>query len=255
MRAITTLAKLLILNRDLEGFVASIGLLATLLGERWQDVHPHGEDGDFGVRMASLTTLDDLPPVVLPLQYVPLVQHKRHGPIAYRHQMIATGEVGARDGELALDVAAVERALMEVESPTSCQGARTDGRTSRAALTRIRAVCIEQVGYAEALPLEKLPGLVEEALAFLDGVLVKRDPSLVPSPEAPSEGKQAAAESAPRPAIVTRPLSGRIINFSPNARPRRSRRRPPISVETSRRARLCCSSARPSSSSGSLSWN
>ena len=109
--------------------------------------------------------------------------------------MIAAGEASARNGELALDVPAVERALMEVELSDLAR-TRELMTTLRAALARIRTVCIEQVGYGDALPLEKLPVLVDKILAFVDGVLVKRDPSLVlpagpPSaPEAPADERR-----------------------------------------------------------------
>ena len=254
VRLLTTLAKLLILNRDLEGFVASIGLLATLLGDRWQDVHPRGEDGDFGVRMASLTTLDDLPPVVLPLQYVPLVQHKRHGPIAYRHQMIATGEVSARDGELALDVAAVERALMEVELADLAKVARTDGRASGGADAHPRGVHragrLRRGAHAReaARPRRQGAGLPRWRAGQA------RSESRAPRPRRHPSRKEKPPPSPRRGRRSSRVPSPDVSGPSPMRR-RRSPRRRPISVETSRRARLCCSSARPSSSSASLSWN
>src|SRR4051794_18695765 len=40
LRLLTVLAKLLLLNRDLDGFAASIDSMATLLQDRWDVVHP-----------------------------------------------------------------------------------------------------------------------------------------------------------------------------------------------------------------------
>src|SRR5882757_10846549 len=96
VRLLALLAKLLILNRDLAGFVGCVGLVDTLLKERWDEVHPRGTDGDFAIRMAALESLDDMPPVVFPLQYLPLINHRRLGPLTYRAWMIATGEAKPR---------------------------------------------------------------------------------------------------------------------------------------------------------------
>ena len=54
LRLLVILAKLLLLNRDIAGFVRCIELIAALVKERWDEVHPQGMDGDFGIRMAAL---------------------------------------------------------------------------------------------------------------------------------------------------------------------------------------------------------
>ena len=58
--------------------------VAWLLGNRWDEVHPQAERGDFTSRLAQLGTLNDGPVVVLPLQYATLLQTEREGrwPIA-----------------------------------------------------------------------------------------------------------------------------------------------------------------------------
>ena len=42
IRLLVLVAKLLVLNRDLPGFVGCVGLVDALLQERWDDVHPRG---------------------------------------------------------------------------------------------------------------------------------------------------------------------------------------------------------------------
>src|SRR5712671_2110528 len=158
MRLLALLAKLLVLNRDLGGFAACVGLIEALLKERWDHVHPQGTDGDFAGRMAALESLDDMPPVVFPLQYAPLVNHRRLGPLSYRTWMIATGEAKPREGEAVLDPAAIESAMLEAELPELVE-TRGQFQALQAGLRSIRDICVEREGGERAAKLEKLPAL------------------------------------------------------------------------------------------------
>lgn len=190
LRLIAILAKLAVLDGDLAGFAASVEAMATLLSEQWDNLHPRGDDGDFGLRMAVLQSLDDGPPVVLPLQHLALVQSRRHGPISFRSYLVAAGEVKPREEEPVLDRGAVEGAFMEAELPRLVE-TRDRLKTVSDALAGIRATCVAQAGYDQAVSFEKLPPVVERMLALVDGFVVKRDPSAVPKAAAPAE--QAAA--------------------------------------------------------------
>src|SRR3954470_8872686 len=145
IRLLALLAKLLILNRDLAGFAGSIGLIEMLLKQRWDEVHPQGMDGDFAVRMAALESLDDMPPVVFPLQYLPLINHRRLGPLTYRSWMIATGEAKPREGEAILEPSAIESALMETELATLIE-VRSQFHVLQSALQSVRDICVDRVG-------------------------------------------------------------------------------------------------------------
>jgi type VI secretion system protein ImpA len=199
IRLLALLAKLFMLNRDLTGFAGCIGLIDALLKERWDDVHPQGMDGDFGIRMAALESLDDMPPVVFPMQYMPLVNHRRMGPITYRSWMIATGEAKPREGEAILEPAAIETALMEVELPALIE-TRGQFQGLQSALGNLRDICVDRAGADRAAKLERLPDLVGKILKLLEGVVIKRDPSLavaqVDSAEAADGDGAAAAPSA-----------------------------------------------------------
>src|SRR5271170_5501495 len=74
IRLLVLLAKLSILNRDLDRFAAWFVALARLRVDHWDSVHPRGEDHDFSARIAQIFTLDDGPVIVLPLQYAPLAE-------------------------------------------------------------------------------------------------------------------------------------------------------------------------------------
>ena len=99
LRLLGILAKFCILNRDLRGFVACIGAISRLLETHWQDVHPRGEGGDFGLRMVAVEGIDAMPTVVMPLQFLPLVDHQRLGAFSLRNYMIAKGSAAARRRE------------------------------------------------------------------------------------------------------------------------------------------------------------
>ncbi len=177
IRLLTLLAKFLVLNRDLSGFSNCVAAIAALLEERWEDVHPRGDGGDFALRMVVLQSLDDPPTVILPLQHVPLATSRRFGTITYRSYMVATGEVKGPDGEEeAPDVSAVEAALMDVEI-ASLVRMRDDTKTLHDALTKIRAICVERVGYDEAVSFDRLAPLAAKMLAFLNTAVGRRDPT------------------------------------------------------------------------------
>src|SRR5262249_34194466 len=113
LRLLGILGKFCILNRDLNGFIACTRAIATLLEARWDDVHPRGEEGDFGLRQVAVEGLDSLPTVIMPLQFLPLVEHERLGSFVYRNYMIAKGEVQPREEETPADLASVEQILNE----------------------------------------------------------------------------------------------------------------------------------------------
>ena len=140
-------------------------MVDALLQERWDDVHPRGVDGDFAIRMAALESLDDMPPVIFPLQYLPLTNHRRLGPVSYRSWMIANGEAKPREGEEPFWIGRRSRSAPDRD------GAVRAGRNARpfpgvaGGASRISAtVCMDRAGGDRAAKLERLPGLVEQDL-------------------------------------------------------------------------------------------
>jgi type VI secretion system protein ImpA len=196
LRLLAIAAKLMILNRDLAGFSAAVVATAALVHERWDDVHPRGEDGDFTLRTIAVQSLDEAATVVLPLQAVPLVQSRRLGAISFRSHLVAAGEAKARDGEAPVDRAGVDAALDETDL-----AALVDLRgllaATRQAMAGIAADFVSPPGgepgsgQAYAVSFERLAPVTARMMALLDGAIVKRDPTAVPAPE---PGAAAAAE-------------------------------------------------------------
>ena len=175
-RLLVILAKLLVLNRDLAGFIGCLGLIDGVLKQHWDDVHPQAFEGDFGIRTAALESLDDMPTVVLPLQYTPLINHRRLGSISYRSWMIATGETKPREGEEIVEAAAIQSALTEEELPVLIER-RAQFHAMSAALANIRETCVDRVGADRAAKLERLPALAEKIAALFESVIAARDPT------------------------------------------------------------------------------
>lgn len=205
LRLLVIVTKLLVLNRDLGAFVRAIELVAALLKDRWDEVHPQGMDGDFGIRMAALESLDDMPPVVFPLQYLPLINHRRLGPVTFRNWMIATGEAKPREGEEIFAPAALETALME-EDLTALIEQRDRFQALQSALESIRETCVDRIGAEHSVKLERLPALAGRILVLLDGIATRRDPSLasvVPDAAGVTPGAAETASSVPAGAVAS----------------------------------------------------
>jgi type VI secretion system protein ImpA len=177
LRLLTVMTKLLCLNRDLAGISGALGAISTLLDQRWDDVHPRAEEGDFSLRMATLASLDDLPTVVIPLQYVSLASHQRSGDVTYRGWAIASGELKARDGEDTPDLTTVNRILAEVELSRLVE-TRGHFATIQSALGGLGRTCAERADAAYSVSLERLSGQVAKILKLLEGAVIARDPSL-----------------------------------------------------------------------------
>lgn len=176
LRLVVLLAKFRILDRDLSGFIQSIEALALLLEQHWEAVHPRGDGGDFTVRVGIVQSLDDMVPVILPLHYVPLFAHRHAGPVSYRSHLLAEGGAVPRGDEDKLDLAVIKRALGDVELATLIER-RDQFKRLGAALARINAMFVKNVGQAEAVAFQKLAPLVEKIRAMLDAHVVMRDPS------------------------------------------------------------------------------
>lgn len=196
LRLMLAVAKLAILNRDFYGFVREVAGIAFALANFWDEVHPQAERGQFTSRLAQLGTLNDGPVVVLPLQYATLLQSEREGPLAYRAVMVTAGDAKLREGEKLASAGAIERitGTIEIEALADAYAALSRLAADLAAITAITA---ERVDFESAVKFEALTPLVDKMLAFAQGALSRRDPSLAPAPEAPAEEGAGEAPAGP----------------------------------------------------------
>ncbi|MCC8936305.1 type VI secretion system ImpA family N-terminal domain-containing protein [Bradyrhizobium sp. Arg68] len=189
IRLMVTRARLMVLNRDLKGFAVSIAAIAESLDLYWDAVHPRVVDGEMTARQSALAALE-LPTVVFALQYTPLFEARRIGPISYRAWMIANGGAKARDGEPALNLASIVSARGDAE-PAMLEETRGNIRLLKASLSRIRDAFAKQGGSAG---LENLPSLTNNILAFVDPRAAE---SAKPATADGEEPEMASASSQP----------------------------------------------------------
>ena len=195
IRLIVILAKYAILDRKLAEFVDAVELVAELTKTRWDEVNPKGEAGNFALRVAALQALDDRPHVVLPLQNTPLIRHPRSGVVTWRSKTLTDGAEPA-EGESFLDPADLKQAFATVDIAQVLDRRDCFARLV-AALEAIRTCAAKRLGEAEAADLPLVLGLSRDILAFLDAIVVQREPSATPPPPGEAADAALAGDAAP----------------------------------------------------------
>jgi len=191
IRLLVLLAKFAILSRSTADFVTCLQAIANLLETQWDTVHPRAEGGEFVARAAALETLDDIAPMIMPLQYLPLVQSKRAGPIAYRHVMFANGEAQPREGEEAHDRSIIDKAFADAEVETLI-AQRDTIDAIRSALLIIEKTCGTDVR------LPKVIALTNNIFQLLNNAVALHDPSAT----LPNDAAEPATDAQTGPAPV-----------------------------------------------------
>ncbi len=162
IRLLLVQARLLILNKDLGGFALNLAAVAYWLDKFWDAVHPRPQPGD-AARSGAISTLD-LPTVIFPLQYAPLIEARRLGPISYRTWMIATGEVKPRTGEVQVSQGAITEAISAAD-PEVLATARRNIALVKSSLDTIRNAFL---AHGESAGLDKLSTLAATIRGFID---------------------------------------------------------------------------------------
>lgn len=193
IRLLILQARLLILNKDLGGFAVNLAATAYWLDKFWNAVHPRPQPGE-SARSAAISALD-LPTVVFPLQYAPLVEARRHGPISYRSWMIATAEVKPRASEVQLPPAAVTEAI-NMADPEILTAARKNIALVKSSLESIRNAFLAN---RESAGLDKLSTLITAIRAFIDPEASAADASAAADDDTPDLAGAAAGDAGPAP--------------------------------------------------------
>lgn len=191
LRGFVLAGKLCLLNRDIAGFAASLGLIVTYLGDYWEEVYPRAEDGDFIMREVALQGLDENATVALPLQHAPLFLSKRLGPVMFRSQLVASGELRPGEDEQHPDAGGINAALKEAELSdlTAMLGHLS---AIRDAQSRLRAIWSERLGADQAVTFPRLAGLIGQIIAFLEAAIERKAPGAQGTADAPAAGGGAA---------------------------------------------------------------
>lgn len=193
LRGFVLAGKLCLLNRDIAGFAASLGLITGYLRDHWEEIYPRAEDGDFIMREVALQGLDENATVVLPLQHAPVFTSKRLGPVMFRSHLVATGELRAGEDEQHPDAGGIAAALKEAElSDLTAMLGHVAG--IRDALLELRAIWGERLGADQAVTFPRLAGLVGQIVTFLEAAIERKAPGTQGTAlaEAPAAGGGAA---------------------------------------------------------------
>jgi len=163
LRLIVLLAKLSILNRDLNGFAGYLTAICSLLETQWSTVHPRDDDGDFTYRAVTIESLDVLPTVVNPIQFQPLIESRRFGTVTYRAYQTATGEIAATENT-DLDLATIQRIVAETDldalKAISAKFTQLSG-----VIARTKAIWLDKAG--KPLSLGRFAGVVDSIAGWL----------------------------------------------------------------------------------------
>lgn len=195
LRVIVLLAKLRVLDRDLQGFAGLVAVMADLLEQHWADVHPAPIGSDVELRRGVLMALDDMPHTVMPLQAMPLFETRNIGRVSYRNQLVAAGTVAPRDNESVYDAIAIASGLEKADLD-EIRAAHGELVRLEASLRRIAASFSAALGPGQALALPNLLKLTGEQAAWLGAELARRDPrSLEAAPASEPAGSDEAASA------------------------------------------------------------
>src|SRR6478735_2721920 len=175
LRLIVLLAKLSILNRDLNGFAGYLTAICSLLESQWSTVHPRDDDGDFTYRAVTIESLDVLPTVVNPIQFQPLIESRRFGTVTYRAYQTATGEIAA-SGDADLDLATIQRIMAEADLDVL---KAISARFTQLAgiVARTKAIWLDKAG--KPLSLGRFAGVVDSIAGWLHQFVKDRDPTSI----------------------------------------------------------------------------
>ena len=164
VRLLIPLAKLKILQGDIDGFIEAIEATHAVLKAHWSDVHP--ADDFIDLRMALLSTLDDMPTTVLPLQHATLFRSRRAGPITLRKWQLANGDVSPREDEEMVDGGTL---LSEIGAADADEMKAIIEKMERGrdAINGVRTVCISEGDFESAPTYERLPPAFEAIIEMI----------------------------------------------------------------------------------------
>jgi type VI secretion system protein ImpA len=162
IRLLVTRARLFVLNRDIAGFSVTLAAIAEWLEKYWDSVHPRPDGEKLTARRSTIAALD-LPTVIFPLQYAPLFEGRRIGPVMYRAWITATGEVKAREGDGDASAAAISEAIANADPAVL-----SNARKRIALLDRsVQRICSSFAGRGVAV-LDSLPEQLRKMRAWID---------------------------------------------------------------------------------------
>ncbi|SDO26173.1 type VI secretion system protein ImpA [Pseudomonas reinekei] len=153
----------------ISGLAAGLGLIATLLEQHWEHVHPQldaDDDDDPQLRVNIIAGLCDNHGLLRDLRVSPLVESLAVGRFSLRDIDLASGELVGAVGSEVPSLAAIEGAFQEV-GPVALASTATALDDALARTLRIEQLLTERVGIARSVDLSALPMLLERARGWV----------------------------------------------------------------------------------------
>ena len=114
LRLVKILAQACINTKDLAGFEQSLKLMAGLIRNHWETVHPQldsDDDNDPTLRVNIVESLSNYETVILPISQIPLIDEKPLGSFSLRNIHIATGKTVPLDSDSQAGLSEIESAF------------------------------------------------------------------------------------------------------------------------------------------------
>lgn len=194
LRLLVLEARFQALAGQVRGFSECLQIMAALVENHWDAIHPQADDGTFILRQNTLSALDHRTTIILPLEHAPLASDKRIGPVSLRHYRMAKGEVQPRAGESPADLFHVLGALSAEGAAEGAEAAHAAVCAAETALSAIHAKFAEEVGYEHTPSFDGL----HEVLARIRDFIQEARPHLTgtePAEEAESGQARLAADA------------------------------------------------------------
>lgn len=202
LRVAAPLLRALLALHGVAGFAAGSGLIARLLEQRWDSVHPQldpDDDLDPTLRINSLAALADPAGVLRELRDCSFLALPGLGGLSLRMLELASGELPAAPGQSAIAMSSLDAALDDADP---AQLADAAGATAAAldSIVRIEALLVQQVGSAQALNLDALTRPLRRMRDVLAAHLAVPGDAAGQAEAAPADGAAAAPAAGQPPA-------------------------------------------------------
>lgn len=187
LRVAMRLARALLVTEAIPGFRDGLELIARLLAENWDEVHPRldPEDGnDPTLRVNILAELCSPETVLKDLRSAPLARSHALGTVSYRHVALATGELKPVDGPVPKDMAEIKAVFLDCDAEELLATA-VAARECVRLLKQIEDVLGEKVNVSRALDIAPALSLMRNISRFVDERVAER--GLVAAPDSASE--------------------------------------------------------------------
>jgi type VI secretion system protein ImpA len=193
LRVAMQLVKALLVTEGIPGFRDGLELLARLLTEYWDGVHPQldpEDDNDPTPRVNVLSELCGRETLLRDLRSAPLARSQALGTVTYRDVALAIGEVKPVHGATPKSMAEIEAVFLDCDADELLAMAAA-ALTCVHRLAEIEAILGAKVSAARAVDLSPALVLMRGIVKFLQERVSER--GLIIEPEAASGGPSAPA--------------------------------------------------------------